>query len=58
MKILKLQLLLVLCSAFAFSTEAAPVRSYRDYELSLIARLTTWILHRNHYRTLKLDNDF
>ncbi len=58
MKILKLQLLLVLCSAFAFSTEAAPVRSYRDSELSLIARLTTWILHRNHYRTLKLDNDF
>jgi len=37
---------------------AAAERPYRDGELSLITRLTTWILYRNHYRPLVLNKDF
>ena len=36
----------------------AAERPYRDGELSMITRLTTWVLHRNHYRPQVLDRDF
>jgi len=52
--------LLFFLSAFLVSSAvyAATERPYRDGELSMITRLTTWVFYRNHYRPQKLDRDF
>ncbi|MBR2912021.1 MAG: PDZ domain-containing protein, partial [Lentisphaeria bacterium] len=47
----------VLLSALTLLS-GAPERVYKDSELNLITRLTTYILHRNHYRPQKLDVAF
>lgn len=47
----------VLLSALTLLS-GAPERVYKDSELNLITRLTTYILHRNHYRPQQLDVTF
>ena len=51
-------LLLTMLCCLNLTLSAAPERSYKNSELSLITRLTAWILHRNHYRPQALNVDF
>ena len=53
-----ISLFLCFCIFIPALVHSAPERVYKQRELQLITRLTTWILCKNHYRPTELDQKF